>query len=80
MSVPVPLADAGSLVAAAREGDSAAFEELLAPVLVPAHKLAFTMLAQREAAEDAVQEAASQGVEGRAPRFARSAGTSAPGS
>lgn len=58
MSLPVPLADAGSLVAAARAGNSAAFEELLAPVLAPAHQLAFTMLAQREAAEDAVQEAA----------------------
>ncbi len=58
MSVPAPLAGAGPLVAAAREGDPTAFEELLAPVLIPAHKLAFTMLAQREAAEDAVQEAA----------------------
>ena len=51
-------AAAGSLVAAAREGDSAAFEALLRPLLTPAHKLAFTMLAQREAAEDAVQESA----------------------
>jgi DNA-directed RNA polymerase specialized sigma24 family protein len=58
MSVPVPLAGAGPLVAAGREGDPSAFEELLAPILVPAHRLAFTMLAQREAAEDAVQEAA----------------------
>jgi RNA polymerase sigma-70 factor (ECF subfamily) len=58
MSLPVPPADAGSLLAAAREGNPAAFEELLAPVLIPAHKLAFTMLAQREAAEDVVQEAA----------------------
>jgi len=45
------------LIAAARAGDAAAFEELLAPLLLAAHKLAFTMLAQREAAEDAVQEA-----------------------
>ncbi|MFZ0178772.1 MAG: sigma-70 family RNA polymerase sigma factor [Candidatus Dormiibacterota bacterium] len=58
MSVPVPLAGAGHLVAAARGGDPTAFEELLAPILIPAHKLAFTILAQREAAEDAVQEAA----------------------
>jgi RNA polymerase sigma factor (sigma-70 family) len=58
MSLPVPLTGAGSLVDAARGGSAAAFEELLAPVLVPAHQLAFTMLAQREAAEDAVQEAA----------------------
>jgi hypothetical protein len=46
MSVPVPLAGAGPLVAAAREGDPTAFEELLAPILIPAHKLAFTMLAR----------------------------------
>ena len=58
MSVPFPIASAGPLIAAARQGDRTAFEELLAPVLVPAHKLAVTMLAQREAAEDAVQEAA----------------------
>ncbi len=43
---------------AARSGDAAAFERLLSPLLLPAYKLAFAMLAQREAAEDAVQEAA----------------------
>ncbi len=50
--------DTGSMLAAARGGDPAAFEALLLPLLTPAHKLAFTMLAQREAAEDAVQESA----------------------
>jgi RNA polymerase sigma factor (sigma-70 family) len=57
MSSATPVADPGSLIAAARAGDPVAFEELLAPLLLPAHKLAFTMLAQREAAEDAVQDA-----------------------
>ncbi len=47
-----------STLDSARAGDPASFEELLAPFLVPAHKLAFTMLGQREAAEDAVQDAA----------------------
>jgi RNA polymerase sigma factor (sigma-70 family) len=58
MSLPVPHVDARSLVEAARQGNPAAYEELLAPVLAPAYQLAFTMLDQREAAEDAVQEAA----------------------
>lgn len=53
-----PPTDPESTIAAARAGDAAAFEALLVPILIPAHKLAFTMLAQREAAEDAVQEAA----------------------
>jgi RNA polymerase sigma-70 factor (ECF subfamily) len=39
-------------------GDAAAFAELLAPVLDPAFRLAMTMLKDRSAAEDAVQEAA----------------------
>jgi RNA polymerase sigma-70 factor (ECF subfamily) len=39
-------------------GDGRAFEELLTPVLGPAFRLAMTMLKEREAAEDAVQEAA----------------------
>ncbi len=42
----------------ARAGDGPAFAELLAPVLDPAFRLAMTMLKDRPAAEDAVQEAA----------------------
>ena len=42
----------------AKAGDGPAFEELLAPVLDPAFRLAVTMLRDRSAAEDAVQEAA----------------------
>jgi len=42
----------------AKAGDGRAFEELLAPVLDPAFRLAMTMLKVRGAAEDAVQEAA----------------------
>jgi RNA polymerase sigma-70 factor (ECF subfamily) len=42
----------------AKEGDGHAFDELLAPVLDPAFRLAMTMLKDRGAAEDAVQEAA----------------------
>jgi RNA polymerase sigma-70 factor (ECF subfamily) len=42
----------------AKAGDGRAFEELLAPVLDPAFRLAMTMLKDRGAAEDAVQEAA----------------------
>jgi RNA polymerase sigma factor (sigma-70 family) len=42
----------------ARAGDGRAFDELLAPVLDPAFRLAMTMLNDRGAAEDAVQEAA----------------------
>ena len=39
-------------------GDGSAFAELLAPVLDPGFRLAMTMLKDRSAAEDAVQEAA----------------------
>jgi RNA polymerase sigma-70 factor (ECF subfamily) len=46
------------LLAGARAGDGRAFDELLAPVLDPAFRLAMTMLKDRGAAEDAVQEAA----------------------
>src|SRR6202158_5478697 len=46
------------LLARARAGDGHAFDELLAPVLDPAFRLAMTMLKDRGAAEDAVQEAA----------------------
>jgi RNA polymerase sigma-70 factor, ECF subfamily len=42
----------------ARAGDGLAFAALLAPVLDPAFRLAMTMLKDRTAAEDAVQEAA----------------------
>ncbi|HKB17598.1 MAG TPA: RNA polymerase sigma factor [Candidatus Dormibacteraeota bacterium] len=42
----------------AKAGDGLAFEEMLAPVLDPAFRLAMTMLNDRGAAEDAVQEAA----------------------
>ena len=39
-------------------GELAAFEGLLEPLFMPAYRLAFGMLRNREAAEDAVQEAA----------------------
>jgi RNA polymerase sigma-70 factor, ECF subfamily len=42
----------------ARAGDGRAFGDLLAPVLDPAFRLAMTMLKDRTAAEDVVQEAA----------------------
>jgi RNA polymerase sigma-70 factor (ECF subfamily) len=42
----------------AKAGDGPAFEQLLAPALDPAFRLAMTMLNDRAAAEDAVQEAA----------------------
>jgi RNA polymerase sigma-70 factor (ECF subfamily) len=45
-------------LARARAGDGRAFEELLAPLVDPAFRLAMTMLKDREAAEDAVQESA----------------------
>jgi RNA polymerase sigma-70 factor (ECF subfamily) len=42
----------------AKAGDARAFGELIAPVLDPAFRLAMTMLNDRGAAEDAVQEGA----------------------
>ena len=45
------------LLAAARNGDEAAFVGMLAPLLDQAHRLAFAMLQNRHDAEDAVQEA-----------------------
>lgn len=45
------------LIGRARGGDEMAFVELLEPLWDLAYRLAFAMLAQREAAEDAVQEA-----------------------
>jgi RNA polymerase sigma-70 factor (ECF subfamily) len=47
-----------NLVASARSGDASAFALLLDPLWNPAYRLAFSMLREREAAEDAVQEAA----------------------
>jgi RNA polymerase sigma-70 factor (ECF subfamily) len=46
------------LIAAARHGDRPSFEALLRPLIDPAYGMAFAMVGQREAAEDAVQEAA----------------------
>lgn len=45
-------------LARAKAGDGRVFGELLAPVLDPGFRLAMTMLRDRGAAEDAVQEAA----------------------
>lgn len=42
----------------AKAGDGRAFGELLSPVIDPAFRLAMTMLNDRQAAEDAVQEGA----------------------
>jgi RNA polymerase sigma-70 factor (ECF subfamily) len=50
--------DEAQQLARARAGDGRAFEELLAPLVDPAFRLAMTMLKDRAAAEDAVQEAA----------------------
>jgi len=47
-----------SRLARARAGDGRAFDELLAPLVDPGFRLAMTMLKDRSAAEDAVQEAA----------------------
>lgn len=46
------------LVQAAKQGDDSAFETLLEPLLQQAYRLAFVMLHDHHAAEDAVQEAA----------------------
>ena len=47
----------GGLIARARDGDEAAFERLFLPLIGPAHRLAFALLRDHAAAEDAVQEA-----------------------
>ncbi len=47
-----------SLVQAAKQGDDSAFETLLEPMLQQAYRLAFVMLHDHHAAEDAVQDAA----------------------
>jgi RNA polymerase sigma-70 factor (ECF subfamily) len=49
--------DEAQQLARARAGDGRAFEELLAPLVDPAFRLAMTMLKDRTAAEDAMQEA-----------------------
>jgi RNA polymerase sigma-70 factor, ECF subfamily len=49
------------LLSRARQGDRHAFEEVLRPLVQPAYRLAFAMLGDREAAEDAVQEMALKG-------------------
>lgn len=46
-----------ALLARARAGDSAAFEELLAPVMQPAFALAARLLSDRQLAEDVLQDA-----------------------
>lgn len=45
-------------MARAKAGDKAALDTILRPLLQPAYHLAYVMLRDREAAEDAVQEAA----------------------
>ena len=52
------LAIGSDLVARAMAGDQSALDGLLRPMLKPAYKLAYLMLGDREAAEDAVQNAA----------------------
>jgi RNA polymerase sigma factor (sigma-70 family) len=51
------------LVASARGGDATALALLLEPLWEPAYRLAFSMLREREAAEDAVQEAALKALQ-----------------
>ncbi|HSS92642.1 MAG TPA: RNA polymerase sigma factor [Candidatus Dormibacteraeota bacterium] len=46
------------LVTRAKAGDRQAFDELVGPLVSPAFRLGYGMLHDREAAEDAVQEAA----------------------
>lgn len=46
------------LIARARRGDRVAFDHLVGPLVTQAFRLAYGMLHDREAAEDAVQEAA----------------------
>src|SRR2546423_12473366 len=50
--------DQAERIARAKAGDARAFEALLAPLVGPAFRLAMTMLNDRGAAEDAVQESA----------------------
>ena len=53
----VDRAGPGDLVARVRAGDEAAFELLFLPLIGPAHRLAFALLRDHAAAEDAIQEA-----------------------
>jgi RNA polymerase sigma-70 factor (ECF subfamily) len=53
----VPLGSEGSLVSSAINGDEAAFDSLVGPLVEPGFKLAAVMLHDREEARDAVQEA-----------------------
>src|SRR6267378_5893764 len=46
------------LVARAKEGDRSAFDQLIGPLVDQGFRLAYGMLHDRQAAEDAVQEAA----------------------
>jgi RNA polymerase sigma-70 factor (ECF subfamily) len=50
-------APAAGVLGRALAGDSAAFEELLLPLIPPAHRLAYALLHDVMAAEDAVQDA-----------------------
>jgi RNA polymerase sigma factor (sigma-70 family) len=52
------MVDDGERLSRAKQGDRAAFEQLLRPAIQPAYRLALAMLGDREAAEDAVQEMA----------------------
>lgn len=54
----VTLAPPADLVAKAIAGDEVALDHLIRPLLQPAYRLAYMLLHDREAAEDAVQEAA----------------------
>jgi len=49
--------DGAVLMERARAGDRGAFDMLVGPIIEPGYRLAFGMLHDREAAEDAVQEA-----------------------
>jgi RNA polymerase sigma-70 factor (ECF subfamily) len=53
-----------NLLVSARGGDASAFALLLDPLWEPAYRLAFSMLREREGAEDAVQEAALKAWQG----------------
>ena len=48
---------APTLIEQAKAGDPSAFEDAVRPLLAPAFRLAFGMLLERSAAEDAVQDA-----------------------
>jgi len=52
------LDDEAGLIERAKSGDRTAFDALVGPLIEPGYRFAFGMLHDREAAEDAVQEAA----------------------